>query len=521
MIAGTHISIGALLASLGTDVARPGSLPFGTGQAAGPPVIWDSSEPTDGLAGSTVLLTGRPAPVAVHRAAEAGALAVAVKLGDASPALLGDAANSAGIALLFVAEDIPWGRLYTLIDALLAVVGPVGELEAEEAPDLFSLANQLAVRVGGAVAIEDLAMRVIAYSSVEGQEIDELRRSGILERRVPEHPSNADEYAQVLRSSTACWSYQPREYYPRLAIAVRAHGEALGSIWAVQASTALSPDAHEVLAEGARIAAPHLARLNMAADAVRHRRNERLGRLVNGVGPSEELAASLGLAAGEPLVAVAFGAAEVVSDALVAAHVSDKLRGAFATYRMSAAVGSVGDEIFAVVVCDPGSPVLTRVLQSVLAELDDKIGGRWRAGIGRRATHPRDVLTSARQASEALRGLYGPLMELTVGRHEQMSAVLLLQAFESTLRERVSLDAEPLSILADHDARHGSDYVNTLRAWLECNGEVPTASKHLILHPNSLRHRLRRIGELIDLDDPDTRLTVWLQIRLTGNASRR
>ncbi|WP_412566291.1 helix-turn-helix domain-containing protein [Streptomyces nojiriensis] len=35
------------------------------------------------------------------------------------------------------------------------------------------------------------------------------------------------------------------------------------------------------------------------------------------------------------------------------------------------------------------------------------------------------------------------------------------------------------------------------------------------LHPNTLRHRLRRVRELVHLDlgDPDVRLAAWLELR--------
>ena len=36
----------------------------------------------------------------------------------------------------------------------------------------------------------------------------------------------------------------------------------------------------------------------------------------------------------------------------------------------------------------------------------------------------------------------------------------------------------------------------------------------MTLHPNTLRHRLRRLAELIDIDDPDLRLALALQLRL-------
>lgn len=47
---------------------------------------------------------------------------------------------------------------------------------------------------------------------------------------------------------------------------------------------------------------------------------------------------------------------------------------------------------------------------------------------------------------------------------------------------------------------------------------MATAAKRLVLHPNTLRYRLRRARERfgVDLDDPDTRLMMSLVVRLVG-----
>jgi DNA-binding PucR family transcriptional regulator len=70
--------------------------------------------------------------------------------------------------------------------------------------------------------------------------------------------------------------------------------------------------------------------------------------------------------------------------------------------------------------------------------------------------------------------------------------------------------------LVEHDREHGTSYVETLRAFLECWGDVAATARLLGLHPNTLRYRVRRIVELsgLDLGDPDERLAAELQVRL-------
>jgi hypothetical protein len=70
----------------------------------------------------------------------------------------------------------------------------------------------------------------------------------------------------------------------------------------------------------------------------------------------------------------------------------------------------------------------------------------------------------------------------------------LLEALDP---DRLRPFAEALLLpLLKHDRDHGTALVATLRAYLEGDGSVNTTARGLFLHPNSLRHRLRRISEL-------------------------
>jgi hypothetical protein len=54
--------------------------------------------------------------------------------------------------------------------------------------------------------------------------------------------------------------------------------------------------------------------------------------------------------------------------------------------------------------------------------------------------------------------------------------------------------------LERHDSENGTALLPTLRAFLEGDGSVTVTAAGLFLHPNSLRHRLRRISELTGCD---------------------
>ncbi|HEX2893323.1 MAG TPA: PucR family transcriptional regulator [Marmoricola sp.] len=54
--------------------------------------------------------------------------------------------------------------------------------------------------------------------------------------------------------------------------------------------------------------------------------------------------------------------------------------------------------------------------------------------------------------------------------------------------------------LVEHDQAHRTALVQTLRTFLDVDGSVNATARELFLHPNSLRHRLKRIHELTGAD---------------------
>ncbi|VXB51357.1 conserved hypothetical protein [Arthrobacter sp. 9V] len=514
------ITIGVLLDSLGPEVVRPLALPQGPSAPIGSPIIHDPDQVNIDLTDAVLLVPGNPDPALFGTAAEGQVAAVVVRAGGTEIGRLTKLANHSGITLLECSVELSWGQLYVLIDALRAIRDPIHDQD-DRAADLFSLANDIALRSGGAVAIEDLSMRVLAYSSIPGQVVDDLRRDGILGRRVPDHPTNAEDYANVLRAGTATWIGIDADFRPRLAIAVRDGGEALGSIWVQLGEAPLATNAAEVLTEGARLAAPHLARLNVAADIDRRQRSERFGQLLRGPVPDRQLAESFGLRFDAPATVVVIGRDEDLparsrgmSAESAAVHVSVLLRMAFSSYRLQTAVGAVDGQAVAVSGTAADSPVLQNILASVLARAGESLGGGWRAGIGRTMDTVADVPAGYVQAKQALEVMCGPLGQGEIGRHQDLGASLFLLEVMNALNLERGENVEPLSLVANHDRQHGTEYVKTLRSWIAAHYDIAKGADALVLHPNTLRHRLRRMAEVVNIDDPDIRLALALQLRL-------
>ncbi|WP_353933769.1 helix-turn-helix domain-containing protein [Rhodococcus erythropolis] len=74
----------------------------------------------------------------------------------------------------------------------------------------------------------------------------------------------------------------------------------------------------------------------------------------------------------------------------------------------------------------------------------------------------------------------------------------------------------PLAVLREYDRTHDINLVDTLRAWLDTFGDIPAAASLVHIHVNTFRYRLKKLAGIagIDLDDPETRFSLMLQLRL-------
>ena len=79
-----------------------------------------------------------------------------------------------------------------------------------------------------------------------------------------------------------------------------------------------------------------------------------------------------------------------------------------------------------------------------------------------------------------------------------------------------------VNLIEEHDAKHGSDYVATLRAYFDTFGDTLAAAARLHVHPNTFRYRLQRLREVagVQLDDPAERLLLMLQLKLSESSGQ-
>jgi purine catabolism regulator len=123
----------------------------------------------------------------------------------------------------------------------------------------------------------------------------------------------------------------------------------------------------------------------------------------------------------------------------------------------------------------------------------------------------RDALRQAREAAElALRrgGTAVAFAELGAGGLSALVDPHAGRAFADAL----------LAPLLDTDRAGRGDLARSLRTWLAHHGQYEPAAAELGVHRHTLRHRVRRSGELLgrDLDTPGARAELWFALQLVG-----
>ncbi|NKX54360.1 PucR family transcriptional regulator [Arthrobacter mobilis] len=440
----------------------------------------------------------------IRTAADRGAAAVAVKLREAADAgELVRAGEATGVAVLEINPGVAWHRALAQMSAVLESFGPADAESGDEfLRDLFTLADATSMALGGAVAIMNAYSQILAYSSQPGQPIDKVRMDGILGRRVPAGFVRSHGEVRTWKAGEVRRMDSPGTL-PRLVAPVRAGDTFLGSVWVILPSEEITPSMEAVLAAAAKTAAVHLLRYASTTSSSAWRVNQ-----------AQVRARLLGHAAAAQERCVVLAVVPCGADREEDAVLREQLASLAGLVVSGWAKG--------------GCTVLDGVVYALLP-----LGSR-------RSEDARAIAeTIVRQSAESLHqavavGLSSATDSPPAGRLESLEAVRWIAAngggsgwfeeirIQATLkRASDALAAGGISLpavdaVAAYDSSHGTDYAATLLAYLESGQNVAAAAAALLLHPNTLRYRLRRIAELFDLslDEPDARLAAWMFLRL-------
>lgn len=495
----------------------------------------DAVDPLPVAEGQIVLapgLTDASATAALLRAVgERDACAVVVREPVTVTREVEHAAAETGVLLLSLVRGASWLQVADLLRPAAGPDRPLGRHLAGEADahlDLFEVANSLSDLLGAPITIEDLSSRILAFSADQG-EADDARKASVLGQQVPRRYN--DELIARGAFRTLYGSDRPifidsigPEVRPRVAMRIRAGSEVLGSIWAVL--DALPGERQQqAMIEAANIAAIVMLRSRVAADASLRIRTAIVSGLIEGGAAAREAAAQLGERVnGGCVLAAGLNTADAANSADLSAdldRVSRALSMLVRSEAPAAVVAVVGDTIYAVVPARDGVELDVEHLRRLAAafvrrhgSLDDLV-----IAIGPVVADVTQLDRSRREADLTMRvlraGAGGPHRSVACSRDVQVQC-LLMQLSDLMAGQDVKLTG-PLDRLREYDLQHDAALEPTLRAWLDCFGDVAMAAAALHVHKNTLRYRLARIVEIagVDLADPETRFALMLQFRLS------
>ena len=464
------------------------------------------------------------------RLSEAGAVAVMVRRPRDGPGQLGSR-RRAGPAIVAVDASMSWDQLYALLRSVLVSARPAspGSLATAPIGDLFTLANTIAGACGGAVAIEDPQRRVLAYSSLPGQEVDETRRLGILGRQVPPDPAYDDLYRRLIRQQSVIRE-QGQAELPRLAVAITSSGENLGSIWLIESEGRVSPDAASILRDAAQLAAVHLLRARAAEQLERDLRTDLVGGLFDRRLAGSHVSRQLGFPARTPCVVIAFDLGPPAEPVdleqrdvgleRLADVVSLRLQG----MQHGAVTARLGQAVYALVPVHTGDAAgAMSVSERIVRDARQVLRAPVHAAIGPVVTSLDEAPVSREQAQHLLTILNAdPAAPAVAEVSSRLSQVVLKELAAFTRDHPWLLKGGLVAEMRAMDAERSTGYAETVSCFLASLGDTGLAARRLNVHTNTLRYRLRRISEIfgIDFDDPDAWLVLALETRLRREPRR-
>jgi hypothetical protein len=342
---------------------------------------------------------------------------------------------------------------------------------------------------------------------------------------VPYVSVNDTQYRELAQNEQVCRFTAGPGSLPRLAVAVRAGGEFLGSLWVVDASGTAGPDAEQALIQAANIAALHLLAARTASDHARHQRGDLLRRVLADPSSAALVAPQLGLSADAPVAVAAFIIVTTQPDGVLASHAAMRFTDLVSLHCESHfgrhGCALIDGTVYALLPAHPSGHSHRELVADIARRAQRALRVPIRAGLGSRVAGLRSAAQSRQDADLVLQVLARRLGE----SDEPMIATLDDVRASATLAElahalsgvpRLREGAGPA--LRSYDVKHGTAYAGTLLAYLDANSDIAATARHLNVHPNTCRYRLARAEEIADitLTNPDERLLLWLQLRL-GN----
>ncbi|MGF0312180.1 PucR family transcriptional regulator [Rhodococcus sp. IEGM1428] len=450
------------------------------------------------------------------RAAADRPRAVLTKVADS--AALTHGARETGIALVAVHRQTRWELLLSMTRGVLDQVRTHspddGTFGADT--DLYELAQTVASLTKGMVSIEDERSHVLAYSASDDA-ADELRTLSILGREGPaDYLRGLHErgvFDRLRRTDDVIDVPADHELgiRRRLAVGIRrisGSPTTLGTIWVQEGAIPLADEADGVLRGASAVAARLITRIANAPTNETLQIQRLLGARGGGVDvPS--LASALSIPATGSSAVVGFASCgEFDIGALAPA-----IRLHASAFRRDSLVTTIGERIYALFPGVASGTGISGWAADAVGRIERRTSLALRAAVAAPIADLEAVAVARFEVDRVLDGTTGEVRVTTL--EESRTSVLLGEILE-LIGNHEQLRDPRIAELDRYDASNDSRMRESLETYLTCFGDVRSAADRLHVHPNTLRYRIRRVEQILELDltDSDARLLVEMQLRM-------
>ncbi|QII07722.1 PucR family transcriptional regulator [Rhodococcoides fascians A25f] len=519
------VSLRSLLTSLHSAVVELVVAPVGIDMTVESVALLDADDlrlPPGASADVTLLVGVTEADVVrwiddlALRAAADRPRAVLTKVADS--AALTHGARETGIALVAVHRQTRWELLLSMTRGVLDQVRTHspddGTFGADT--DLYELAQTVASLTKGMVSIEDERSHVLAYSASDDA-ADELRTLSILGREGPaDYLRGLHErgvFDRLRRTDDVIDVPADHELgiRRRLAVGIRrisGSPTTLGTIWVQEGAIPLADEADGVLRGASAVAARLITRIANAPTNETLQIQRLLGARGGGVDvPS--LASALSIPATGSSAVVGFASCgEFDIGALAPA-----IRLHASAFRRDSLVTIIGERIYALFPGVASGTGISGWAADAVGRIERRTSLALRAAVAAPIADLESVAVARFEVDRVLDGTTGEVRVTTL--EESRTSVLLGEILE-LIGNHDQLRDPRIAELDRYDASNDSRMRESLETYLTCFGDVRSAADRLHVHPNTLRYRIRRVEQILELDltDSDARLLVEIQLRM-------
>jgi len=386
----------------------------------------------------------------------------------------------------------------------------------EDSGDIFGFCNRLAWQVGGPVLIHDVEWNVVAYSTLP-QNIDEPRRQAILRRKIPQ-----DMWALPVTETIQWMLSHGNEVFEapaivadqtrRIVTPIYLGDSPVGLMWVAESAGELSPDAFTILESAAKQAA-----VFFGARTVVQRREESifLGLLLDGNQDAEFLGQCLGIQPTDRMrvATVWHSDTKVLVDGLRDAH-SDIDTEAWGLRVLCVARA---DRLH---VLHIGGESTERLMQMSERHAQEILRREPDTYIAFGDVVRMSGVPDSRGDADRVMSYLCHHPEQHVGVIDQVRTGVTLMELAGHLGKYLD-EAGGLSRLSRLEPADRDETIRTLDAYFAAMGTMSEAARLLHVHPNTLRYRLAKIADMldVDLDDRETRLLLELELLWEGYRS--